>query len=85
MAVNPTNISWSCRRGMKELELYLLPFFDNAYQLLNDEQQANFAQLLKLDDLALFDCLFNQQKLDDPQLQALIHLIKLYRQQHVAN
>lgn len=78
-------IEWSCRRGMKELDLYLLPFVQKNFYLLNQQQIAYLDELLKLDDLELFECFFKQQKLANPHLQALVNLIKLYRQQHVAN
>lgn len=80
-----SKITWSCRRGMKELDLYLLPFVENTFHLLDQQQIAYLEELLSLDDLVLFECLFEQKRLDNPHLQALINLIKLYRQQHVAN
>lgn len=84
MLAKQKKMSWSCRRGMKELDLYLQPFCDNMYQLLDEQQQDYFSQLLALDDLVLFDCFFKQKILSEPHLQALINLLKLYRKQHVA-
>lgn len=84
MLAQQKKISWSCRRGMKELDFYLQPFCDNMYPLLDEQQQDYFSQLLALDDLVLFDCFFKQRILSEPHLQALINLLKLYRKQHVA-
>lgn len=85
MAALHNKITWSCHRGMKELDLLLLPFVNGAFHLLNEKQKTDFEALLTLDDLTLFDCFFNQKKLEDPFLQALINLLKLYQQQHVAH
>ncbi|WP_392560074.1 FAD assembly factor SdhE [Orbus mooreae] len=75
-----SKITWSCRRGMKELELYLLPFVENNFCLLNEQQIIYLEQLLALDDLVLFACFFEQEKLTNPHQQALVNLIKLYHQ-----
>lgn len=73
-------IAWSCRRGMKELDLILQPFYEQVFPILTNDQQDYFAQLLALDDLCLFACLFEQQKLSDPFLQAQINLLKQFKE-----
>ncbi len=57
-AIQDNNISrlyWQCRRGMLELDLLLLNFMDNSYQLLNTQQKNAFEILLKSPDQLLFD------------------------------
>lgn len=80
-----SKILWSCRRGMKELDLLLLPFAESVFYILSEQQKKDFEQLLLLDDLTLFDCLFKQKKLSDPHLQSMINLLMLFRQQRVAD
>lgn len=74
-------LKWACRRGMKELDLVLIPFIEHNFHWLNQQQQTDFERLLDLDDLTLFNALFKHEKLDDPFLQALINLLKLFHQQ----
>jgi len=83
MQKNRAKVHWSCRRGMKELDLLLQPFFDAHYQQLTDAQKAYFEQLLQLDDLVLFDCFFKRKPLHDCHLQTMVDMIKSHRQ-HVA-
>lgn len=45
---------WSCRRGMLELDLLLIPFLQDRYDTLNPEQQALFHQFLESTDIDLF-------------------------------
>ena len=49
-------LRWNCRRGMKELEVLLIPFVDHCYDGLSEEQQSTFARLLGYDDATLFSC-----------------------------
>ena len=43
-------LRWRSRRGMLELDLLLLPFFDEVYRELEVEQQQTFVDLLEEDD-----------------------------------
>ena len=45
---------WACRRGMLELDLLLLPFLDQCYDYLNDEEKSIFIQMLTLEDPILY-------------------------------
>ncbi|HBC58648.1 MAG TPA: hypothetical protein DCZ03_15925 [Gammaproteobacteria bacterium] len=63
-------IRWACRRGMLELDLFLLPFFENDYQNLDKHKQQTFIQLLSCDDPDLFVWLMG--KSPPPQKYTLI-------------
>src|SRR5215831_7391045 len=41
---------WRSRRGLKELDLLLVPFAEARYESLNDAQRAAYAELLECDD-----------------------------------
>lgn len=47
-------LRWSCRRGMKELEVLLLPFLDHCYDQLSLEDKKAFVTMLSHDDASLF-------------------------------
>lgn len=44
------HLRWRARRGMLELDLLLVPFFDEAFATLSPERQAAFVRLLEQDD-----------------------------------
>ncbi|QIQ21560.1 FAD assembly factor SdhE [Zophobihabitans entericus] len=75
-----SQVLWSCRRGMRELDLMLIPFAENCFNHLSPEQQQAFQLLLKQDDLVLFDSFFNNQPLQVKVQQELVELIKSYQQ-----
>jgi antitoxin CptB len=68
-------LRWRSRRGMLELDLLLLPFFDEVFaELKSDEQQA-FIKLLEQDDPDLWDWFSRKSESDDPGLAALVERI----------
>jgi antitoxin CptB len=48
-------LRWLCRRGMLELDAWLMRFLDVRYGDLPADQQAVFVKLLDQDDMVLFD------------------------------
>lgn len=77
---NLQQIRWACRRGMRELDLILLPFFDDAYQALRSDDKERFIALLKETDPDLLNWLMGYA--DAPaQFSAIISIIR----QHVQN
>ena len=47
-------LRWNCRRGMKELEVLLLPFLEYCYDDFDSAFQRQFVRLLGFDDASLF-------------------------------
>lgn len=50
----PGRLRWLCRRGMLELDAWLLSFLDTRHAMLTPAQQVAFASLLREDDMDLF-------------------------------
>ena len=68
-------LRWRSRRGMLELDLLLLPFFDEVYRDLPLEQQQAFQLLLEQEDPDLLQW-FSQKSLpSDPGMAELVKLI----------
>ena len=68
-------LRWRSRRGMLELDLLLLPFFDEVYQDLPENQQRAFEKLLEQDDPDLLQW-FSQKSLpSDPGMAELVKFI----------
>lgn len=74
-------IHWACRRGMRELDILLMPFFQHDYKTLCDEDKRIFVNLLSYQDPQLFSWFMNQNKPNDEGLMNMILLIKQRNQQ----
>ncbi|GLO59898.1 hypothetical protein MACH09_04060 [Vibrio sp. MACH09] len=47
-------IKWACRRGMLELDVVIMPFFEECFDDLTEMEQQDFVALLECDDPDLF-------------------------------
>ena len=68
-------LRWRSRRGMLELDLLLLPFFDEVYRSLPEEHQRAFQVLLEKDDPDLLQWFSRKSVPDDPRLAVLVEII----------
>ncbi len=57
---NTAKVRWHCNRGMLELDLMLLPFFDNYFAKLSKSLQEQFIQLLTYSDPELSTALLDK-------------------------
>lgn len=69
-------LRWNCRRGMKELEVLLLPFVDEFYDDLLSEQQHAFVKLLGYDDASLYAWFMGYEIPESVQLQKIIQEVQ---------
>lgn len=70
---------WRSRRGMSELENWLLPFVVHRFRLLTQAQQDAYMVLLDKDDWDVFDWLQERAEAPDESLRALVDEIRAYR------
>ena len=68
-------LSWQCRRGIKEVEVLLVPFFERYFQGLEPADQATFVQLLEQQDVELFEWFTQRSKSENADYQAMVELI----------
>lgn len=68
-------LRWRCRRGMLELDLLLLPFFDEVFSELNADEQAVFVRLLEQDDPDLLQWFSQKGTSLDLELQDMVDRI----------
>ena len=72
-------LRWACRRGMRELDMWLLNFLDDGssgYDALSDDEKKHFVRLLGCLDQELFDWLMGKAAPTDPAFPSLIERIK---------
>jgi antitoxin CptB len=50
-------IKWACRRGMLELDVVIMSFFEECFDQLTEDAQKDFVSLLECDDPELFSWL----------------------------
>ena len=64
--MDKTRLRWACRRGMLELDLILLPFFENQFDQLLESDQLAFEQLLSEPDQDIYAWILNFQTCLNP-------------------
>jgi antitoxin CptB len=47
-------LRWQCRRGTKELDLLLTRYLETRYPHADEDERAQFIEILNLDDSELF-------------------------------
>lgn len=72
-------IRWGCRRGMLELDLFLMPFYENCFASLSNEQKSAFYDLLALPDPELFQYCMGLQVPTDPIVAQIATQIRHFK------
>lgn len=68
-------LSWQCRRGIKEVEVLLAPFFERHFLELSEEDQKIFVDLLEEQDVDMFEWFTLRAVPQDPQLKYIVNVI----------
>ena len=71
-------LRWRSRRGMAEVELQLLPFFEQCFLRLPRKDQEAYARLLEADDWQINDWLRGGCAPDDPSLSGIVRRIRRF-------
>ncbi|QIM62146.1 hypothetical protein A1D29_01825 [Pasteurellaceae bacterium Orientalotternb1] len=74
--MNRFKIEWECRRGMRELDKLIMPFYQQHFDELSESQQQTFVEMLSYSDPELFRWFMNQLPTPTTELQAMVELIK---------
>ena len=65
-------LQWQCRRGIKEVEVLLVPFFETHFSTLDDADKARFILLLEQQDADLFEWFTQRCEPVDADLQSMV-------------
>ena len=68
-------LKWASRRGMLELDLVLLPFLENVYPSLTEDEKALFVSLLECEDQDMFAWLLKRQDAPTEDLRKIVTII----------
>ncbi len=66
---------WQSRRGMLELDVLFVPFVNEAFRDLPEDDQDRFVSLLACEDQDLFLWLMEREIPQDPELHKIIRII----------
>lgn len=66
---------WHSRRGMLELDVLLIPFLEEAYSSLPEEDQRRYHKLIDCEDTDMFEWFMQRSEPDDPDLRRIVRLI----------
>ncbi len=69
-------LAWQCRRGMLELDVVLIPYLEEHFDSLNNEQQTVFTHLLAEADPDLYTWIMGYEKSDNESFNNMIQLIR---------
>ena len=67
---------WASRRGMLELDLVLLPFLDNVYDSLEQEDKERYWALMDCEDQDLFAWFMRRTDPEDPDTLRIVEIIR---------
>lgn len=73
--MNKARLRWACKRGMLELDLILMPYYETKYDDLNQIEQEDFAYLLTQEDTFLYSWFMETQKPNEPRLDEMVRKI----------
>jgi len=66
---------WQCRRGLKEIEVLLIPFLENHYIHEEETIRQAFIKLLEEADLDIFEWLMLREQPEDKQMELIVNVI----------
>ena len=72
-------LKWLCRRGILELDILLLPFYESKFQSLSEKKKVQFFEILKFEDNILYNILIKNIKYKG-HLNPIIQDIKIFHQ-----
>lgn len=74
--MNYKRLCWGSRRGMLELDLVLLPFVEEVFPGLSEEDQQLYAELLECEDQDMFSWFLKRQDPAEPRLLRIVEMIR---------
>ena len=75
--LDPKQLVWRCRRGVRELDVLLDKYLSSNYLELNNTEKQAFERLLEVQDPIIMDLLFGKS---DPDDNGIFNIIKQLRE-----
>ncbi len=74
-AVELNRLFWHSRRGMLELDVLLVPFVQEVYATLGEEDRARYRKLLECEDQDMFGSFMQRGEPEDADLRHIVRMI----------
>lgn len=74
--MDKNRLIWASRRGMLELDLIMLPFVEQIYPTLEEEDKERYHQLLECEDQDLFAWFMNRTDPEDTELARIVKIVR---------
>jgi len=74
--IDVKRVRWHSRRGMLELDVLLVPFAEEAYADLSDDDQQRYRDLLECEDPDLFTWFMEHIVPDDADMARIVELVR---------
>lgn len=71
-----SRLHWQCRRGMLELDLFLMGFLDREYAGLAEKEKHAFQRLLEIPDQELLELLMEERQAEEREIADVIKKIR---------
>jgi antitoxin CptB len=71
-------LRWQCRRGTKELDLLLQCYLDSGYVVADEDEKAQFVELLELEADELVAVLMGKLAVDSVKIKHLLGKIRAF-------
>ena len=71
-----SKLKWQCRRGTLELDILLTRYLETCFHYADEDEQAEFNKLLKLEDPVLFPYLIGDSEPDKENMMLLVKKIR---------
>jgi antitoxin CptB len=68
-------LRWHCRRGIKEVEVLLLPFFEQHYAELSEQDKQLFEKLLDQHDVDMFEWFTHRSVPEQEDLAKIVSMV----------
>lgn len=68
-------LRWQCRRGIKEIEVLLIPFLEQHFEQESETLRTAFIALLEQADLDMFEWFTHREAPDDSQMELIVNVI----------
>ena len=77
--VDNKRVYWHSRRGMLEIDLALMPFAEEVYPGLSDEDKTLYKLFLEEEDADIFAWLMGHKEMEDEKLKPMLEQILAHK------
>ena len=74
-------LTWHSHRGMLELDILLLPFTEQQFLSLNDEDKKAYRRLINCEDQDLFNWFMEKAEAPDADIQRMVRAVLSHARQ----